>query len=78
MTLFMNRKKIPKFIWEHKRPHISKMILKRKSIPEGFIVPDFKPSYRAIVIRTVALPAQKQTCTATPLNDNRKSKDKSI
>lgn len=54
MTLFVSRKKnIPKFIWEHKRPHISKMILRRKSISGDFIVPDFKPSYRAIVLRTV-------------------------
>jgi hypothetical protein len=53
MTIFAEiEKSILKFIWKNKRPQIPKSILSKKSNARGIIIPNFKLSYRAIIIKT--------------------------
>ena len=53
MTFFKELEQIVlKFVWNQKRPQISKELLIRKNKAEGIIMPDFELYYKAVITKT--------------------------
>ena len=42
---------ISQFVWKHKKPQIAKAILRKENVTAGINLPDFRPQYKATIIK---------------------------
>lgn len=45
--------RIPRFVWDHKSPQITKAILEKEEQSKGIMLPDFNLHYKVRIIKTV-------------------------